>query len=282
MNAEVFDAALAALPETFRDCRPAVAAVLGSGWNGVADSVETLDEVSYAEIPGFGSATVLGHAGKLLLAALPDGGKALLFCGRRHWYEGAAWEAVSMPAVLSHRLGCRSIVLTNAAGGVSRDLRPGDVVVLRDHLRLCSLSPLQGPHDAAFGPRFPDQSRVYDPELARIVVDCGRRCGVRIREGVYAFTGGPAFETPAEVRAYGLLGADLVGMSTVPEAMVASTLGMRVAGLSFVSNFASGISDRPLDGAEVVECAEKHATALSRILLESLRAIAASSAGSGG
>lgn len=282
MNPAVFDGALGALPETFRESKPVVAAVLGSGWNGVLASAKTKAEVAYADIPGMGAATVVGHAGRLVLAALPDGAEALLFCGRRHWYEGAAWEAVVMPAVLAHRLGCRAVVLTNAAGGISPSLHPGSVVALRDHLRLSALSPLQGPHHDAFGPRFPDQSRVYDDALRRLAVQAGAKCGIEMQEGVYAFSGGPAFETPAEVKALGMLGADVVGMSTVPEAMVASAIGLRVVGLSFVSNWAAGISETPLDGKDVVACAEKCAGTLSSILFDTLRAVAAECAGAEG
>ena len=252
MNAAVFDAALAALPEAFRTAGPSVAVVLGSGWNGAADAAETVAEISYADIPGMGAATVLGHDGRLVLARLPDGPEVLFFRGRRHWYEGGEWEAVVMPAVLASRLGCRAFLATNAAGGISRSLSPGEVVAISDHLRLCALSPLRGPHDPAFGPRFPDQSRVYDPGLSRLLLEAGRKCGLSLHEGVYALSGGPAFETPAEVRAYAALGADLVGMSTVPEAMVASALGLRVAAMSFGSNAAAGISAAPLDGGDVV------------------------------
>ena len=239
-------------------------------------SVEVEAEVSYADIPGMGAATVLGHDGRLLLGRVPGSSReALFFCGRRHWYEGSEWEAVTMPAVLAHRLGCRAFFPTNAAGGVSRTLKPGDVAVISDHLRLSALSPLRGPHDPAFGPRFPDQSAVYDPRLRAVLREAGRRCGVVLAEGVYAFTGGPVYETPAEVRAYAALGADLVGMSTVPEATVASALGLRVAALSFVSNAAAGISETPLDGEDVVKCAADHAPLLSALVLEGVRALAA-------
>ena len=274
MNPEVFDAAFMALPEEFRTSHPAVAAVLGSGWNRAIASLRTLCEIPYGSIPGMGKATVAGHDGKLVLAALPDGARVLIFSGRRHWYEGATWEAVTMPAILSKKLGSEILLLTNAAGGISRSLRAGDIVALKDHIRLCALSPLRGEHFPEFGPRFPDQSQVYDPELRKLLQQAGRTCGAEICEGVYAYSGGPAFETPSEVKAYGLLGADLVGMSTVPEAMVASSAGMRVAALSFVSNAAAGIADKPLDGADVVECAQCASTKLAAVLAEALRLFA--------
>ena len=169
MNDQIFRAALASLPPVFRDAHPYASLLLGSGWNRAVSSLRVLAEVPYGEISGFGAATVIGHDGRLLLVEGPRGGTALVFCGRRHWYEGCEWEQVVMPAVLAHRLGAPTLLVTNAAGGIRPTLRPGDVVILRDHLRLSPLTPLRGPHDPAFGPRFPDQSRVYDPALIELL-----------------------------------------------------------------------------------------------------------------
>ena len=270
MDKRIFDEAFASLPDIFRTARPYASLVLGSGWNHAVGSLEVLAEVPYSEIAGYGAATVVGHAGRLLLVRGPRGGTALLFCGRRHWYEGCEWEPVVMPAVLTRRLGCPILLITNAAGGIRASLRPGDVVILRDHLRLSPLTPLRGPHDPEFGPRFPDQSRVYDPELIELLRAAGARQGLGLTDGVYVLSCGPAFETPAEIRAYGILGADVVGMSTVPEAMVASACGLRVAGLSFVSNMAAGVTGKLLDGNDVVDCAERHAERLARLVLDFL------------
>lgn len=271
MDDNLFRSAIESLPPIFREGPPPQASLLlGSGWNRAADSLRALATVPYSEISGFGAATVTGHDGRLVLAEAPGGGRVLVFCGRRHWYEGCEWEAVVMPAVLSKRLGAPVFLVTNAAGGIRKSLKPGDVVLLRDHLRLSPLTPLRGPHNPAFGPRFPDQSCVYDPALGVILRSAAARQGLDLTDGVYALACGPAFETPAEIRAYGLLGADVVGMSTVPEAMVASAMGLRVAGLSFVSNMAAGISTSRLDGDDVVDCAARHAPRLSRLVLDFL------------
>ena len=278
MNEQVFRDALASLPAAFRDARPYASLLLGSGWNRAVGSLRVLAEAPYSAIAGFGAATVVGHDGRLLLVEGPRGGTALVFCGRRHWYEGCEWEQVAMPAVLTKRLGCPVLLVTNAAGGIRPTLRPGDVVVIRDHLRLSPLTPLRGPHDPAFGPRFPDQSRVYDPDLAATLRAAGARQGLELTDGVYVLSCGPAFETPAEIRAYGILGADVVGMSTVPEAMVASACGMRVAGLSFVSNMAAGVTGKLLDGNDVVDCAERHADRLARLVVDFLDLLAADGA----
>ena len=270
MNEQIFRDALDSLPDAFRGARPYASLLLGSGWNRAVGSLRVLAEVPYSAIAGFGAATVVGHDGRLLLVEGPRGGTALVFCGRRHWYEGCEWEQVVMPAVLTKRLGSPVFLVTNAAGGIRPTLKPGDVVVIRDHLRLSPLTPLRGPHDPAFGPRFPDQSRVYDADLAALLHTAGARQGIELADGVYVLSCGPAFETPAEIRAYGILGADVVGMSTVPEAMVASACGLRVAGLSFVSNMAAGVTGQRLDGNDVVDCAARHSERLARLVLDFL------------
>ena len=268
MNDLLFQEALQALPPVFREKHPVLAVQLGSGWQLPEGALKTVCEVSYAEIPNLGGATVVSHAGTLRLCETASGARLLCWCGRRHWYEGCEWETVVMPAVLSHRLGCGTLLVTNAAGGIRPGLKPGDIVILKDHIRLSPLSPLRGPHNPAFGPRFPDQSAVYTPALRTLPHEAARCQGLELTEGVYVLSSGPAYETPAEIRAYGILGADLVGMSTVPEAMVASALGMQVAGVSFVSNLAAGISAEALDGNDVVDCARAHSGRLGRLLLD--------------
>jgi len=266
MNVKLFDEAFAALPAVVKQSRPALAMTLGSGWNAVAGEMDIIAEIPYSEIPNFGGATVIGHSGRLLLARTGTGVETLVFCGRRHWYEGADWEAVVMPVEISRRLGVRDFIITNAAGGIRPDLAPGDIVLLTDHIRLNHLNPFRGPHNPEFGPRFPDQSAVYSPELRALIERAAARCGIALKHGVYIFASGPTFETPAEIRAYGILGADVVGMSTVPEASFANACGMRVAGLSFVSNLAAGISAEPLSGYDVIECAKTNAPKLTALI----------------
>ncbi|MBQ2282179.1 MAG: purine-nucleoside phosphorylase [Kiritimatiellae bacterium] len=274
MDIKLFDEAFAAIPEAFKNSSPICAMVLGSGWNKAVDQLEILAEISYADIPNYGGATVIGHSGRLLLVKTKSGREALAFCGRRHWYEGAEWEAVVMPVELARRLGVSTMLITNAAGGIRQSLRPGDMVAIRDHLRLTDISPLRGAHNPHFGPRFPDQSAVYNQELIQKLKNVALEGGTILTDGVYAFSSGPAFETPAEIRAYGILGADLVGMSTVPEAMYASSIGMRVAAVSFVSNMAAGISpNTTLSGDEVIECANQNSEAMAKLVVGFVEAL---------
>lgn len=268
MDIKLFDSAFAAIPEAFKKASPICAMVLGSGWNTAVNQLEVIAEISYSDIPNFGGATVIGHSGRLLLVRTKTGREALAFCGRRHWYEGADWEAVVMPVELARRLGVSTMLITNAAGGIRQSLRPGDMVAIRDHLRLTDISPLRGAHNPHFGPRFPDQSAVYNQELIQKLKTVALEGGTILTDGVYAFSSGPAFETPAEIRAYGILGADLVGMSTVPEAMYASSIGMKVAAVSFVSNMAAGISpNTTLSGDEVIECANQNAESMAKLVV---------------
>ncbi len=269
----LLDAAFAALPAVFRNAMPRCGLILGSGWSRAVEGLVVQAECPYAEIPSLGRTAVVGHAGMLLLGHLPEAPDfpVLAFCGRRHWYEGVGWEPVVLPADLCRRLGVRDLLVTNAAGGIRLNLSPGDIVLLRDHLRMSHLNPLQGPHNPVFGPRFPDQSAVYDPALMDLLRRAAMEIGCNLTDGVYAFSAGPSFETPAEIRAYGILGADLVGMSTVPEAMIASASGIRVAALSLVSNMAAGISGLHLRHEEVMEVAHAAAPTMARLVQAFLR-----------
>ena len=179
----------------------------------------------------------------------------LIFQGRRHYYEGMGWEPVSEPVRISKMLGVETLLLTNAAGGINEDFSSGDLMALTDHINLMPGNPLLGPHDSFLGPRFPDQTEVYDPILREKLLSAGNEHGISLKQGVYLALSGPAFETPAEIRAFGKLGADAVGMSTVPEAMTANAAGLRVAAISCISNLAAGISPSPLSHEEVSETA---------------------------
>ena len=274
MDVRLFDEAFGALPEVLRKSEPVCSIILGSGWNRAVADLNPVAEVLYSDIPNFGGATVIGHSGKLLLAEVPESGAHVLaFCGRRHYYEGVCWESVVMPVVLSMRLGIKDILATNAAGSANPDFKPGDVVVIEDHLNLFCSNTLTGGHNPEFGPRFPDQSRVYSVELCGLIERAAERVSVALHRGVYAFSGGPAYETPAEIRAYRSLGADVVGMSTVPEAIVANACGIRFAALSFVSNMASGMGDERLSGEDVIACAEAHSGKMAALILEFLRSL---------
>lgn len=240
------------LPAPFAEAPIDCGLILGSGWGDVLRPEAVHAEVPYAALPGYGVSTVAGHAGRLLLMTLA-GKRVAAFCGRRHWYEGCPMEQIVYPVGVLRRLGVRSLLLTNAAGGLNPDFAPGDLMVLTDHLNLTGISPLRGPLREGWGVRFPDMSAVYDPEYADRLAAAG---GMGTRRGVYAFSVGPAYETPAEIRAWRLLGADAVGMSTVPEAVAAHACGMRVAALSCITNAAAGISANTLSHAEVLAAAD--------------------------
>jgi purine-nucleoside phosphorylase len=234
---------------------PTVGVVLGSGLGAFGDSLAGLVKVPYAEVPHMPQSSVVGHAGNLCLGRV---GNATVAClqGRVHAYEGHAMERVTFGARLLAELGCRAVLLTNAAGGIKSGFAPGDLMLLVDHLNLMGRNPLVGPNDAR-GPRFPDMSRAYDEALCEAARAAGRETGVTLQEGVYAGLLGPSYETPAEIRMLRTLGADAVGMSTVPEVIVLRHRGVRVGAVSCITNLGAGISDAPLNHAEVEETANK-------------------------
>ena len=237
-----------ALPEAFRAEGIACGLVLGSGWGETLQAEEVYATVPYSELEGFGASTVAGHRGELLLMRL-GGKRVAVFSGRRHYYEGCTLEQVVYPIELLRCLGVKVVLLTNAAGGLNPQFKPGDLMVLEDHINLTGINPLRGVHRPEWGARFPDMSAVYTPELVALLLRLG---GAEVHRGIYAFSAGPSFETPAEVRALRLLGADAVGMSTVHEAVLASACGMRLAGLSCITNPAAGLSAEPLAHEDVL------------------------------
>ena len=240
--------------------QPAVGLILGSGLGSFVQSVEGTD-IPYGNIRGFPVPTVEGHAGFLRLAS----GVAVM-AGRFHFYEGWSMDDIVLPVFLLQAIGVRTLIVTNAAGGIKDTYSAGDLVLIRDHINLLGVNPLRGPNPEGFGPRFPDMTDSYSPRLRRLAAEVAAEEGRPLQEGVYAAFAGPTYETPAEVRMARAMGADLVGMSTVPEVIAARYLGMEVLGLSMVTNMAAGILDRPLSHQEVVETAEKVAPRLSALL----------------
>lgn len=250
------------------DLAPAVGVVLGSGLAGLADRLERATVISYEEIPYFPVSRVAGHPGRLVLGELREGGASVplaVMQGRVHAYEGWGMEDVAFGARVLCKLGVRALFLTNAAGGVNPSFAPGDLVRIVDHLNLSGQSPLAGENDERLGPRFPDLSEAYDPRLGALLQDAAAAAGVPLRSGVYACMAGPSYETPAEVRMLRALGADLVGMSTVPEVIAARHMDVPVAAVSVVTNHAAGLSRKPLSHAEVSEIAGRVADRLSAL-----------------
>lgn len=252
IDMQVLEAAREAVQTRLPDCQPAVGAILGSGWSEVVDAFKILDEVPYEDIPGLGKPGVQGHAG-VLSRVRYAGVESLIFQGRRHYYEGEGWTPVAIPLYLLRCLGARTLVITNAAGGLRPDLRPGRLMLITDHINMLGNHPLIGPHHEAWGPRFPDQSAVYPQRLRDLAERAAASVGEVPASGIYLATTGPTYETPAEIRMFRTLGADAVGMSTVPEAILANAANLSVLGISCITNLAAGISPTPLSHDEVKE-----------------------------
>jgi purine-nucleoside phosphorylase len=233
-----------------------VGIVLGSGLGAFAEDLEQPVLIPYDEIPGFAHATVEGHAGRLVIGSAA-GVTVAAMQGRFHFYEGYGLDDVTFPIRVLKLLGVRTLILTNAAGSLNTELSPGSLMVISDHINLMGVNPLIGPNDERFGPRFPDLTSTYEPALQTIVIDEAKAVDVEIRRGVYAALSGPSYETPAEIHMVRTLGADAVGMSTVPEAIVARHMDMRVIGISCITNLAAGVSDRPVDHSQVIATGER-------------------------
>lgn len=248
---------------------PRYAVVLGSGLGELLDQLEVECDVPYPDIPYFRASTVIGHKGRLLVGRA-RGARLVILQGRLHYYEGYPMADVVFPVRLLARMGVECFFLTNAAGGLHPEMKPGELVLLRDHVNLTGTSPLIGPNLEELGPRFPDMTEAYDRGLAEAILATAGRVGVGIRQGVYVGLHGPSYETPAEIRAHRSLGGDVVGMSTVPEVIALRHMGRRVAGISCVTNLAAGVSPEPLVHEEVLENARRGYAALSKLILETI------------
>lgn len=243
------------------------AIVLGSGFGGFESALEDSFGINYSEIPGFPLPTAPGHAGRLVFGSL---GSKRMIClsGRFHYYEGLDLPELVFYVPVLKELGVSTLILTNAAGAINESYSPGDVMIIKDHIKLMGHSPLRGRNDPALGERFPDMSAVYDRDLRSIAAECAKNAGITAHEGVYFYFEGPQFETPAEIRAARILGGDAAGMSTAPEAIAAAYCGMRVLGISLMSNMAAGVLDKPVTADEVNEAAAKAAPKLRRFMGE--------------
>lgn len=231
--------------------QPSVLLILGSGLGGLADQVESPIIVPYGDVPHMRHSTAPDHKGQFVFGQLA-GRNVAVMQGRLHTYEGWSFADVSYPVRVLRLLGAETLIVTNAAGAVNTTFSAGDIMLITDHIKLFGVSPLCGANVAEFGPRFPDMSQVYTPALREVARKAAANLDIRLREGVYMYFPGPQYETPAEVRAARILGADAVGMSTVPEAIVAAHCGMKVLGFTLCTNMAAGVLDQPLDGDEVI------------------------------
>ena len=274
MPRDLASRAAAVLQQRLRGFKPRVAVILGSGLGEFADAIESPTVVPYRGLPGFPATRVVGHAGKLVAGVL-GGVSVIALCGRAHAYEALPMDAYRVPVRTLRRLGVEILVLTNAAGSLRRSIKPGRLMLIADHINLLGMNPLWGANDAAYGPRFPDMKDAYDPGLRHLLHRAARRARIKLAEGVYLAYPGPSFETAAEIRAFRRMGADAVGMSTVPEAIVARHCGLRLAGLSVITNLAEGMAAAAPSHEETLAVAGRAARQMVRLLSEFLKVLPA-------
>ncbi len=273
MDYEFFAKAADFIRARIGDFRPEIGLILGSGLGAFSGRIEAVCEIPYTEIPNFLVSTAPGHAGRLIFGTV-EGRRVVCMSGRFHFYEGYDLEQLTIPVRVMKLLGVRSLVLTNAAGAINESYHVGDVMIIKDHVKLSPLSPLRGPNLEKFGERFFDMGDAYSKELRRIAREAAEAVGPEgpcVREGVYFFFGGPQFETPAEIRMARILGGDAAGMSTVPEVITAAHCRLPVLGLSLMTNMAAGVLPQPLSGEEVNAAAEAARPKLERYFSEVLR-----------
>lgn len=261
------DKAFQVVSKALKGAQPTCGLILGSGWSEVVEAFDVKKVIPYEKIPGLGKTGVVGHVGRLVLAE-SSGVSTLIFQGRRHFYEGVGWTPIALPVYLMKRLGVKRVLVTNAAGGVRSDLLPGTLMVIRDHINMLGANPLIGAHDPFWGERFPDQTRIYKEDLSKLLHKAGRAVKNKLAEGVYLADSGPTYETPAEIQAFKKMGADAVGMSTVPEATLANAAGLRVAGLSCITNCAAGITGNALTHEEVTETTRNTMSRMKALIIQ--------------
>ena len=273
MDKNIYDIALNAAEfiKTKTKRRPDIAVILGSGFGDVADRVKDADVIPYNDIPGFPRSDVAGHAARLVIGEL-CGKTVAIMQGRAHYYEGHSMSDVAFPMFALRLLGIKGVIVTNACGGINEEFSPGDLMLITDHVNLTGTNPLIGANDERFGPRFPDMTEVYDRRLINAAENSASKLGFEVKRGVYAFFPGPCYETAAEIRAYKALGADAVGMSTVPEATAACYLGMRVAGVACITNMATGIARGKHSHGEVLAAANAAGERMGKLVSELIKA----------
>lgn len=230
---------------------PTIGLILGSGLGILADEIKQASNIPYEAIPHFPTSTVQGHQGQMVIGEL-QGKQVIAMQGRFHYYEGYTMEQVVLPIRVMQKLGVKTLIVTNAAGGINRDFQPGDLMIIKDHINFFGDHPLIGPNDDQIGPRFPDMSQAYDPEYIQLALTIAKNLDIPVQTGTYIGVSGPSYETPAEINMFQIFGADAVGMSTVPEVITARHAQMRVLGISCISNMAAGILAEPLSHDDVI------------------------------
>lgn len=250
---------------------PEIGLILGSGLGDFAKEFPSIT-IPYSQIPGFEASTVQGHAGALVFTTIL-GKRVVIMCGRYHFYEGHSMQTVVYPIKVMKKLGVKTLIITNAAGAAHKNLKPADLMLITDHINFMGTNPLIGMNDENLGTRFPDMSEVYNKNLIDLAQKSAENFGIEIKKGIYAASTGPSYETPAEIRMLKTMGADAVGMSTVPEAIVANYCGMKVLGISCISNYAAGVQDTPLSHQEVIETTNIAKDKFKNLILEILKNI---------
>lgn len=267
----MLDKAVDFIKESITDFEPEIGIILGSGLGDLADEY-CIKAISYSEIPGFEASTVSGHKGQLVFAEI-NNKKVVMMQGRFHFYEGHSIQKVVFPVKVMKKLGVKTLIITNAAGGVNYDFKPSDLMIITDHINYMGVNPLIGANDNSMGERFPDMSEVYTQEYIKLAKQIAKNLGINLQEGVYMALTGPSYETPAEVKMARIIGADAVGMSTVPEAIVASWAGMKVIGISCICNSAAGVSTVGLSHTDVIEAANTAKSKFKMLVKEIIREI---------
>lgn len=259
------------ISEKIKDFNPEIGIILGSGLGDFADKFEATN-ICYNEIPHFHASKVVGHKGQLVFAEI-EGKKVVMMQGRYHFYEGYTMTTVTYPVKVMKKLGVKTLIVTNAAGALNTEFAPGDLMLIKDHINFMGTNPLIGTNDDSLGTRFPDMSEIYKKDNRNLVKQIAEKLNITVKEGVYAAVTGPSYETPTEVKMLRLWGADAVGMSTAPEAIVANYCGMSVLGISCLTNYAAGVTDSPLDHSEVIETADRVKEDFQKLLLETIKAL---------
>lgn len=259
------------IQDKIKDFQPEIGIILGSGLGDFADGFNSI-VIPYNDIPGFEKSNVQGHKGQLVFAEV-NGKKVVMMQGRYHFYEGYSMQTVTYPVKVMKKLGVKILIITNAAGAVTSEYTPGDLMLITDHINFMGTNPLIGKNDETLGTRFPDMSEVYSKDLINKAEAIAKDLNISYQKGVYAATTGPSYETPAEIKMFNLLGANAVGMSTAPEAIVANYCGLKILGISCLTNYAAGVSENPLNHQEVIDTANRVKESFKNLLLEILKAI---------